>query len=120
MSYYRKGQILELTSGGALSKGSIVTVSREYTIEMQKRGETVQCSFNGTTYEITLSHLKEVPDPMWRRGQKAKLIQNGSLSSGTEVEIREDFTLNDLSKGKNVVCIYKNETFFITPHHLGR
>jgi len=120
MSYYQKGQILEITQGGAISKGSIVTVSREYTIEMQKKGETVSCNYDGSTYEVTLSHLSEVKDPMWRSGQKAKIVYGGALSVGTEVEIKEDFSTSDLRKGNSVKCDYKGEIFLITPYHLGR
>jgi hypothetical protein len=119
MSDWVKGQILELISSGAISKGKKVTVVRDFSQSDRERGSTVTCSFQGSNYEITSTHLVEVKSPMWKKGQPAVIIESGAISRGTYVTVEKDFNVEDIKRGNNVQCNYKGETFYVTPHHLG-
>lgn len=117
--YFRKGQILEIIQGGAISKGKRVTVLQDYTADQNKKGETVKCDYDGRDYWVTNTHLKEVSGVIWRKGQDAKLISGGAISRGNKVIVLQDFTLDDLKRGRDVKCSYQDREYQITPHHLG-
>ncbi len=119
MSDWIKGQILELTASGALSKGKKVTVDRNFSQSDRDKGYKVSCNFGGKYYDVTPSELKEVKDPMWKKGQTAVIIVSGSISTGTKVTIEKDYSLEDLKRDRSLRCSYNNESFDITPHHLG-
>ena len=119
MSDWLKGQILELTASGALSKGNKVTVDRNFSQSDRDKGYKVSCNYKGKNYDVTPSELKEVKDPMWKKGQIAQVVVGGAISSGAMVTIEKDYSLNDLKRNNGVWCNYKNESFNITPHHLG-
>ena len=118
--YFRRGQILEIIQGGAISKGKFVTVLQDFTTDQNKNGETVKCDFDGRDYWVTNTHLKEISGVMWRKGQDGKLISGGAISRGSRVVIAEDFTLDHLRRGNDVKCTYEDREYRITPHHLGR
>lgn len=119
MSDWVKGQILELTASGAISKGKKVTVISNFSQSDREKGYAVTCRFQGSNYEITSTHLIEVKNPMWRKGQAAVIIESGAISTGTYVTVEKDFSVEDINRGNNVQCNYKDETFYVTPHHLG-
>jgi hypothetical protein len=119
VSDWLKGQILELTASGALSKGNKVTVDRNFSQSDRDNGYKVSCNYKGKNYDVTPSQLKEVKDPMWKKGQIAQVIVGGAISSGAMVTIEKDYSLNDLKRNNGVWCNHKNESFNITPHHLG-
>ena len=119
MGDWVKGQILELTEGGAISKGKKVTVVSNFSQSDREKGYTVTCRFQGSSYEITSTHLTEVKDPMWKKGQVAVIIESGALSTGTHLTIERDFSVDDLKRGNSVQCKHNNETFSVSPHHLG-
>jgi len=119
MGDWVKGQILELTSSGAISKGKKVTVFRDFSQSDREKGSTVSCNFQGTFYDITSTHLVEVKSPMWKKGQAAVIIESGALSTGTHLTIERDFSVEDIKRGNKVQCNYKSETFYVSPHHLG-
>ena len=119
MGDWIKGQILELTSSGAMSRGKKVTVVSNFSQSDREKGYTVTCRFQGSSYEITSTHLTEVKDPMWKKGQVAVIIESGALSTGTHLTIERDFSVDDLKRGNSVQCKHNNETFSVSPHHLG-
>ena len=119
MSDWVKGQILELTASGAISKGKKVTVVRDISQSDREKGSTVSCNFQGSYYDITATHLVEVKSPMWKKGQAAVIISGGALSSGADVTVEKDYNLEDINRGNSVQCKYKDETFYVSPHHLG-
>lgn len=119
MGDWVKGQILELTASGAISKGKKVTVISNFSQSDREKGYTVTCRFQGSSYEITSTHLTEVKEPMWKKGQVAVIIESGALSTGTHLTIERDFSVEDLQRGNSVQCKHNNETFSVTPHHLG-
>ena len=119
MGDWVKGQILELTSSGAISKGKKVTVFSDFSQSDREKGSTVSCNFQGTFYDITSTHLVEVKSPMWKKGQAAVIIESGALSTGTHLTIERDFSVEDLNRGNSVQCKHNNETFSVSPHHLG-
>ena len=119
MSDWVKGQILELTASGAISKGKRVTVQVNFSQSDREKGYTVSCNFQGSLYDITSTHLIEVKNPMWKKGQAAVIISGGALSSGADVTVEKDYNLEDINRGNSVQCKYKDETFYVSPHHLG-
>ena len=119
MGDWVKGQILEITSSGAISKGKKVTVVSNFSQSDREKGSTVTCRFQGSSYEITSTHLIEVKNPMWKKGQAAVIISGGALSSGADVTVEKDYNLEDINRGNSVQCKYKDETFYVSPHHLG-
>jgi len=119
MSNWIKGQILELTSSGALSKGKKVTVVSDFSQSDLEKGYSVSCSFEGKNYQVTPAHLKEINNPMWRKGQPAVIIESGAISRGTYVTVEKDFNVEDIRRGNSVQCNYDNKSFYVTPHHLG-
>lgn len=119
MSDWVKGQILELTASGAISKGKKVTVVRDVSQSDRDKGSTVSCNFQGSYYDITATHLVEVKSPMWKKGQAAVIIESGAISKGTFLTVEKDFSVEDIKRGNNVQCNYKSETFYVSPHHLG-
>ena len=119
VSDWIKGQILELTANGALSKGNKVTVDRNFSQSDRDKGYKVSCNYKGKYYDITASELIEVKDPMWKKGQTAEIIVRGAISPGTKVTIEKDYSVGDLKRNNSVYCSYNNESFGITPHHLG-
>jgi hypothetical protein len=119
MSEWIKGQILELISSGALSKGKKVTVISNYSQSDREKGYKVSCRFEGNDYQVTSTDLKEVKNPMWKKGQIAVIIESGAISRGTHLSVEEDFNVEDINRGKNVWCKYNNESFGVSPHHLG-
>ena len=119
MGDWVKGQILELTASGAISKGKKVTVVRDFSQSDREKGYTVSCNFQGSLYDITSTHLIEVKSPMWKKGQAAVIISGGALSSGADVTVEKDYNLEDINRGNSVQCKYKDETFYVSPHHLG-
>lgn len=119
MGDWVKGQILELTSSGAISKGKKVTVVRDISQSDREKGSTVSCNFQGSYYDITATHLVEVKSPMWKKGQVAVIIESGAISKGTHLTVEKDFSVEDINRGNSVQCSYNNETFYVSPHHLG-
>ena len=119
MGDWVKGQILELTASGAISKGKKVTVVRDISQSDREKGSTVSCNFQGSYYDITATHLVEVKSPMWKKGQVAVIIESGALSTGTHLTVEKDFNVEDINRGNSVQCSYNNETFYVSPHHLG-
>ena len=119
MGDWVKGQILELTASGAISKGKKVTVVSNFSQSDREKGYPVTCRFQGSSYEITSTHLTEVKDPMWKKGQAAVIIESGAISRGTFLTVEKDFSVEDIKRGNSVQCSYKSETFYVSPHHLG-
>ena len=119
MGDWVKGQILEITSSGAISKGKKVTVVSNFSQSDREKGSTVTCRFQGSSYEITSTHLIEVKSPMWKKGQAAVIIESGAISKGTFLTVEKDFSVEDIKRGNSVQCNYKSETFYVSPHHLG-
>ena len=119
MGDWVKGQILEITSSGAISKGKKVTVVSNFSQSDREKGSTVTCRFQGSSYEITSTHLIEVKSPMWKKGQAAVIIESGAISRGTFLTVEKDFSVEDIKRGNSVQCSYNNETFYVSPHHLG-
>ncbi len=119
MGDWVKGQILELTASGAIRKGKKVTVIRNFSQSDREKGYKVSCRFEGRNYEIKATELIEIKNPMWKKGQVAVIIESGALSQGTHLTIEKDFSVEDINRGYKVQCRHNNETFYVSPHHLG-
>ena len=59
-------------------------------------------------------------DLVWKKNQKASIIQSGSLSSGTIVTVKKDYSESDSRNNYSVVCDYKGSEYSVTASHLGK
>ena len=59
-------------------------------------------------------------DLVWKKDQKASIIQSGSLSNGSIVTIKKDYSESDSRNNYSVICDYRGSEYSITASHLGK